>query len=50
MGLVNHIEENNLLDPVDNRFIICDEPMKAVFKADRLSVAEMCRRLDKHFS
>lgn len=47
LRLVNY--KKKLLDPVDNRFILCNRPMQAVFRTDRLSVTEMCRRLDKHF-
>lgn len=49
LGLFNHIEKNRLVDPADDRFILCDEAMKGIFKTDQISVSEMCRRIDEHF-
>ncbi|GMK57052.1 hypothetical protein CspeluHIS016_0308920 [Cutaneotrichosporon spelunceum] len=31
-----HIKAHDLQDPADKRFILCDDPMKSLFKTDRL--------------
>ncbi|KPI45585.1 Upstream activation factor subunit spp27 [Cyphellophora attinorum] len=41
--LWKHIKGNNLQDPADKRYIQCDEPMRSVFKQDRVHMFTMTK-------
>lgn len=43
-----HIRQHELQDPADKRHIICDEPMRAVFKQDRIHMFTMTKILSQN--
>ena len=43
-----YIRENNLQDPSDRRQILCDDPMRAVFKQDRVHMFTMTKILNQN--
>ncbi len=43
-----HIKANNLQDPRDKRFILCDDSLKQVFKSGRVSMFKMNKELARH--
>ncbi|XP_060961289.1 upstream activation factor subunit spp27 isoform X1 [Cannabis sativa] len=43
-----HIRENNLQDPNNKRNIICDEPMRAIFRVKTINMFQMNKVLSKH--
>ncbi|XP_062092134.1 upstream activation factor subunit spp27-like isoform X2 [Humulus lupulus] len=43
-----HIRENNLQDPKNKRNIICDEPMRAIFRVKTINMFQMNKVLSKH--
>ena len=43
-----HIKANDLQDPSDKRQIICDEPMRAVFKQDKVHMFTMTKILNQN--
>jgi upstream activation factor subunit UAF30 len=43
-----HIKANNLQDPRDKRFILCDDALKQVFKSGRVSMFKMNKELSRH--
>ncbi|BEI81201.1 hypothetical protein CcaverHIS002_0203610 [Cutaneotrichosporon cavernicola] len=43
-----HIKANDLQDPADKRFILCDAQMKSLFKTDRLHMFTMNKLLGSH--
>ncbi|ORZ15805.1 SWIB/MDM2 domain-containing protein [Absidia repens] len=45
-----HIKGNNLQDPKDRRFILCDDKLKAIFNVDRVNSFGMNRDLSKHLT
>ncbi|CAO3600475.1 unnamed protein product [Absidia cylindrospora] len=45
-----HIKGNDLQDPKDRRFILCDDKLKAIFNVDRVNSFGMNRDLSKHLT
>jgi upstream activation factor subunit UAF30 len=43
-----YIKENNLQDPADKRYIICDEKMKGLMQQDRIQMFKMTKALSAH--
>lgn len=43
-----YIKENNLQDPTDKRFIVCDEKLMGIFKHDRIHSFTMNKYLTEH--
>ena len=43
-----HIKGKGLQDPIDKRYILCDDTMKAVFKTDRIHMFTMTKEANKH--
>jgi upstream activation factor subunit UAF30 len=43
-----HIRANNLQDPSDKRFILCDASLKQIFKSGRVSMFKMNKELTRH--
>ncbi|KAK2754233.1 hypothetical protein FQN54_007112 [Arachnomyces sp. PD_36] len=43
-----YIRENSLQDPSDRRQILCDDPMRAVFKQDRIHMFTMTKILNQN--
>lgn len=43
-----HIKANDLQDPEDKRFIICDDKMKALLKQDKVHMFTMTKLLNQH--
>lgn len=48
--LWNYIKSNDLQDPADRRFILCDEKLKAIFHQDRVNSFGMNRDLSAHLT
>ncbi|KAK6091253.1 hypothetical protein MT418_008225 [Batrachochytrium dendrobatidis] len=46
--LWHYIKEHNLQDPIDRRFILCDEKLKAVMKSKRVNMFSMNKKLSNH--
>ena len=46
--LWKHIRANNLQDPSDKRFILCDAAFKQIFKSGRVSMFKMNKELSRH--
>ncbi|OMH79701.1 Upstream activation factor subunit spp27 [Zancudomyces culisetae] len=47
-GLWKYIKEHNMQDPVDRRYILCDEKFKGMFETDRLYMYTMNKQLNDH--
>ena len=47
-SLWKYFKDNELQDPKDRRFIICDDKLKAVFKMDRINGFSMNKTLSSH--
>ncbi|ORX62813.1 SWIB-domain-containing protein [Hesseltinella vesiculosa] len=45
-----YIKKNDLQDPKDRRFILCDEKLKTIFLVDRVNSFGMNRDLSKHLT
>lgn len=43
-----YVKERDLQDPNDKRQIVCDEPMRAVFKQDKVHMFTMNKILATH--
>ena len=43
-----YVKENDLQDPGDKRMLLCDAPMKAVFKQDKVHMFTMNKILGTH--
>ncbi|KAI8056463.1 SWIB/MDM2 domain-containing protein [Thamnidium elegans] len=48
--LWNYIKSNQLQDPADRRFILCDEKLKSIFQKDRVNSFGMNRDLSAHLT
>ncbi|KAG2183528.1 hypothetical protein INT43_006534, partial [Umbelopsis isabellina] len=48
--LWKYIKENNLQDPADRRYILCDEELKKIFTRDRVNSFAMNRDLSAHLT
>lgn len=48
--LWNYIKSNQLQDPADRRFILCDEKLKCIFQKDRVNSFGMNRDLSAHLT
>ncbi|KAI9351702.1 SWIB/MDM2 domain-containing protein [Pilaira anomala] len=48
--LWNYIKSNQLQDPADRRFILCDEKLKTIFQKDRVNSFGMNRDLSAHLT
>jgi len=46
--LWKHIKGNDLQDPADKRYIRCDDPMRSVFKQDRVHMFTMTKLANEH--
>ena len=46
----DHIREHGLQDPVDNRVIVADDKLRAVFGRDRCTMFEMQKLLSPHLT
>ena len=47
-GIWDYVKKNGLQDYNDKRMLICDEPMKAVFKQDKVHMFTMNKILGTH--
>lgn len=45
-----YIKANNLQDPADKRFIVCDDRLKPLLKQDKISMFKMTKALNEHLS
>ncbi|KAI8096683.1 SWIB/MDM2 domain-containing protein, partial [Halteromyces radiatus] len=45
-----YIKENDLQDPKDRRYILCDEKLKTIFHVDRVNSFGMNRDLSQHLT
>ncbi len=43
-----HIKGKVLQDPADKRHILCDKPMKELFKIDRVHMFQMTKIANQH--
>lgn len=43
-----YIKANNLQDPADKRFIVCDERLKPLLQQDKISMFKMTKALSEH--
>lgn len=48
--LWKYIKDNNLQDPADRRYILCDDQLKTIFDQDRVNSFGMNRDLSKHLT
>ncbi|CDH60546.1 hypothetical protein RO3G_16596 [Lichtheimia corymbifera JMRC:FSU:9682] len=48
--LWKYIKDNNLQDPADRRYILCDEKLKTIFDQDRINSFGMNRDLSAHLT
>ncbi|KAL4214635.1 SWIB-domain-containing protein [Rhizopus microsporus] len=48
--LWKYIKENNLQDPADRRFILCDAKLKKIFEQDRVNSFGMNKDLSAHLT
>ncbi|CAO3582298.1 unnamed protein product [Absidia cylindrospora] len=48
--LWKHIKGNDLQDPKDRRYILCDDKLKTIFQVDRVNSFGMNRDLSKHLT
>ncbi|KAI8988149.1 SWIB/MDM2 domain-containing protein, partial [Mycotypha africana] len=48
--LWNYIKTNQLQDPADRRFILCDEKLKQLFQKDRVNSFGMNKDLTVHLT
>ncbi|KAI8967257.1 SWIB/MDM2 domain-containing protein, partial [Mycotypha africana] len=48
--LWKYIKENNLQDPADRRYILCDEKLKKIFHQDRINSFGMNKDLSAHLT
>lgn len=48
--LWKYIKENNLQDPADRRFILCDTKLKKIFEQDRVNSFGMNKDLSAHLT
>lgn len=46
----SYIKDNNLQDPADRRFILCDEKLKGIFNMDRVNGFTMNKYLSEHLT
>ncbi|KAI8324498.1 SWIB/MDM2 domain-containing protein, partial [Martensiomyces pterosporus] len=47
-NLWKYIKENNMQDPSDKRYILCDDKLKKLFDTDRLYMYTMNKLLNQH--
>lgn len=48
--LWKYIKDNDLQDPADRRYILCDEKLKTIFDQDRINSFGMNRDLSAHLT
>ncbi|KAI8332675.1 SWIB/MDM2 domain-containing protein, partial [Chlamydoabsidia padenii] len=48
--LWKYIKSNDLQDPKDRRFILCDDKLKTIFNVDRVNSFGMNRDLSQHLT
>ena len=48
--LWKYIKDNDLQDPADRRFILCDDKLKTIFEQDRINSFGMNRDLSRHLT
>lgn len=47
-GIWAYVKQNDLQDPNDKRMLLCDGPMRAVFKQDKVHMFTMNKILGTH--